>query len=327
MKCTSITLKGDRCKNNAKKDGKCMRHIPIIKEVIQIIEEAIPTVEEIIPIIEEAIPTVEEVIPVVEEIILTVEEVIQEVSKEETIVKTTIEDIRRLRLSKLDPTGIDHRPIVKPIIDHYQIYQTQLQPYTFQTANLQSIYKKNTKINGACLNYIRNQQKDLKEYLIPHWNSSIFFASDEDHPHIFKFIITGLIGTPFENGIFLFDGDFSKCPYSPPDITLLTSSKIKFSPNISENGKICLNTWSSTYTILQILLTIQALILVENKESNIQRGTLQYGIINVIKYIDNFEPFQHIIKTHFKLKKNNIVSKYSSMFMHSFDVSKILNEL
>ena len=68
-------------------------------------------------------------------------------------------------------------------------------------------------------------------------------------------------------------------PHSPPKVTLLTTGKgsVRFNPNLYASGKVCLSllgTWhgpgweSSTSSILQVLVSIQSLIFVDDPYFN-----------------------------------------------------------
>ncbi|KAH7717023.1 hypothetical protein AAVH_15537, partial [Aphelenchoides avenae] len=91
-------------------------------------------------------------------------------------------------------------------------------------------------------------------------------------------LIIGPVGTPYANGCFLFDvyqpPDY---PNSPPHVQLTTTGNgtVRFNPNLYACGKVCLsllNTWlgfpkerwSPSSSLLQVLVSIQALILVED---------------------------------------------------------------
>ena len=120
----------------------------------------------------------------------------------------------------------------------------------------------------------------------------------------------------------------------------------RFNPNLYADGKVCLSllgTWSgqskseqwiapsetsSGSTFLQLMLSIYSMIFTDypwynepgrerdisnaktNKHSNeynneIKNGTIKYAIINQLKYPEY--GFNGVIKTHFKLKKNEII--------------------
>jgi len=172
--------------------------------------------------------------------------------------------------------------------------------------------------------------------------SSTFLRVDQDRPDVMTAIITGPPGTPYSNGCFEFHiycpSDYPKVP---PLVNLETTGhgSVRFNPNLYNCGKVCLSllgTWSGqqneqwnekTSTILQVLVSIQSLIMVERpyynepgyesqmgtysgeKQSkayvdNIRVQTIRWAMVDQLK---NPSPgYEDAIKTHFKLKKQVI---------------------
>lgn len=115
------------------------------------------------------------------------------------------------------------------------------------------------------------------------FESSIFFRIDNNRIDIMKALITGPDNTPYSNGCFVFDiycpSDY---PEVPPLVNLETTGaqSVRFNPNLYNCGKVCLSllgTWSGgtnekwnskTSTLLQVLVSIQSLILVEQPYFN-----------------------------------------------------------
>lgn len=107
-------------------------------------------------------------------------------------------------------------------------------------------------------------------------SSSIFVRYDVDRPDIMKVLITGPADTPYSGGCFEFDVYFpSNYPMLPMKVHLVTTGHktVRFNPNLYENGKVCLSLlgtfagrpeekWNPTSTLLQVLVSIQSLILV-----------------------------------------------------------------
>jgi len=93
-------------------------------------------------------------------------------------------------------------------------------------------------------------------------------------------LIIGPEGTPYENGCFCFDIFIPmEYPEKPPKVQFRTTGngRVRFNPNLYKNGKVCLSllgTWAGPgwdakhSTILQVLLSIQSLILVEQPYFN-----------------------------------------------------------
>lgn len=113
--------------------------------------------------------------------------------------------------------------------------------------------------------------------------SSVWMVVNEDRMDWCKAMISGPSGTPYENGLFVFDillpNDY---PYVPPKVNLQTTGygSVRFNPNLYNCGKVCLSllgTWSGsqgetwnerTSTLLQVLVSIQSLIFVADPYFN-----------------------------------------------------------
>ncbi|KAG0588405.1 hypothetical protein KC19_2G240500 [Ceratodon purpureus] len=112
------------------------------------------------------------------------------------------------------------------------------------------------------------------------WESGIHLCVDQHRMDVLRALIIGPSGTPYQNGIFLFDiflpPDY---PQVPPSVHFLTTGggKVRFNPNLYNTGKICLSllgTWSGPgwtpgkSTLLQVLVSIQSLIFVQDPYYN-----------------------------------------------------------
>jgi ubiquitin-protein ligase len=175
-------------------------------------------------------------------------------------------------------------------------------------------------------------------------DSSIFFRYDEANTTIMKFLIIPQPDTPYAYGCFEFDmylkSDF---PNTPPHVEIITTGggKFRFNPNLYDNGKVCLSllgtwsgkegeSWTSSSTILQVLLSIQSIIFCEEpyfnepgyeRERGTEKGkiisnkynepvrfhTLMLAMVNQLKS-PSFG-FETVIKTHFKLMQDKIYKK------------------
>ncbi|KAG9189672.1 baculoviral IAP repeat-containing protein 6 (apollon) [Alternaria panax] len=105
--------------------------------------------------------------------------------------------------------------------------------------------------------------------------AGIFARYCENRPDMLKCVITGPVGTPYENGLFEFDFFCpAEYPNSPPHVNFKGTSggRININPNLYADGKVCLSllgTWSGEpwkageSTLLQVLISIQAMILCE----------------------------------------------------------------
>ncbi|KAH9257990.1 hypothetical protein BASA81_003553 [Batrachochytrium salamandrivorans] len=187
---------------------------------------------------------------------------------------------------------------------------------------------------------IHSELATLKSSLTVEWNSSVFCIVDENRMDVLQFMIVGPEGTPYQNGCFLFDCllplDY---PQAPPQVLIQTTGggKVRFNPNLYKDGKVCLsllNTWAGpswdpkTSTLLQVLISIQSLIMVPDPYFNepgmeSQRGmeaqsqqynaAVRYNCIRLAMYDMILHPpfaFDKICRTHFVLKKNEIKHQF-----------------
>ncbi|CAK1358256.1 unnamed protein product [Cercospora beticola] len=104
--------------------------------------------------------------------------------------------------------------------------------------------------------------------------NGIFVRYASSRPDLMKVLIIGPKDTPYENGLFEFDMFCSeKFPNEPPKMHFRTTAggTVRFNPNLYQDGKICLSLlgtwegepWSTKSTLLQVLVSIQSMILCE----------------------------------------------------------------
>merc|ERR1711871_1026926 len=189
----------------------------------------------------------------------------------------------------------------------------------------------------------KKELKQLKKSLPIHFGSSVFLRVDQSRPYVIQAMITGPNKTPYESGCFEFDAVFkSDYPNVEPKVLLETTGcgSVRFNPNLYDCGKVCLSllgTWrgqdgeswnKDTSTFLQVLVSIQSLILVEQpyfnepgweREMHTQRGKEKsFDYNDNIRYytfkwaiVDKFENppfgFEELTKNHFILKKEEIL--------------------
>lgn len=116
---------------------------------------------------------------------------------------------------------------------------------------------------------ISTMQKDtsLKE-------NGIYFYVNPDYICDIKAMMIGPKDTPYEGGFFFFqiDVDPIRYPMVPPKVKYLTTDgRVRFNPNLYENGKVCLSMigtwsgpgWAPCNTITSLLMAIQGLVLVD----------------------------------------------------------------
>jgi baculoviral IAP repeat-containing protein 6 len=237
-----------------------------------------------------------------------------------------------------------------------------MQPLQFGTIDIISTHlyysKKNIIPNRNAIKRIISEISSFKTGLPLNYESTIWLRISMNHMNLFSFIISGPKDTPYENGLFEFHVFLpDNYPLLPPEILLATTGNgsVRFNPNLYNNGKVCLSllgTWSGdesekwnakTSTFLQVLVSIQSLIFVEDpyfnepgyeKEINTVKGhnnnnkynnklqieTIRWAMINIIK-----NPplgYEEIIKKHFELKKDYIINQVDNWLEHTETIYK-----
>lgn len=178
-----------------------------------------------------------------------------------------------------------------------------------------------------------------------HPSSSVFLRVDTSSVNCMQALITGPANTPYANGCFLFDVYCGPSyPRKPPLVNLATTGggSVRFNPNLYANGKVCLSllgTWGGasdeqwdekTSTLLQVFVSIQALIFVEmpyfnepsfevligtplgwmaNKRYNdgLKPATVTFAMVDMIRH----PPlgFEDVVRTHFSLKREEVLKQ------------------
>ena len=176
-------------------------------------------------------------------------------------------------------------------------------------------------------------------------SSSIWARVKESAMHYWRAMISGPEGTPYASGIFVFDILCpSEYPNVAPKVNLQTTGggSVRFNPNLYNCGKVCLSllgTWQGdqgeswhpkTSTLLQVLMSVQALILVPDPFFNepgyertrgtpegdrqsraynetIREATIRYAMIEQIKK-PSAELKQPIIE-HFRMRRDAILAQ------------------
>ena len=175
------------------------------------------------------------------------------------------------------------------------------------------------------------------------WDASILINYSKDNINLMTSIITGPKDTPYHNGLFEFHMYFpDSYPKNPPKVLIETNGngKVRFNPNLySGEGKVCLSllgtwsgegaeVWNNKSTSLQVLNSIQSLILVDEPyfnepgwekqmhtesgkrkcfdyKDNIRLQTIKWAINNHIK--NPPYGFEGFVKDHFFAKKDELI--------------------
>ncbi|KAG7962309.1 hypothetical protein I3843_09G060500 [Carya illinoinensis] len=174
-------------------------------------------------------------------------------------------------------------------------------------------------------------EKDLPE--------TIYVRVFDGRMDLLRAAIVGAPGTPYHDGLFFFDIFLpTEYPYEPP-LVHYNSGGLRVNPNLYESGKVCLsllNTWTGTgsevwnpgsSTILQVLLSLQALVLNEKPYFNEAGYDKQIGRAegekNSVSYNENAflvtcksmlyllqkppKHFEALVEEHFRQRAESIV--------------------
>ncbi|XP_026417597.1 putative ubiquitin-conjugating enzyme E2 38 [Papaver somniferum] len=196
-----------------------------------------------------------------------------------------------------------------------------------------------TESTQASQKWVKAIQRDwrLLEKDLP---DTIFVRAYEERMDLLRAVIVGAAGTPYHDGLFFFDVYFpSDYPDTPPLVNY-HAHNLRLNPNLYNSGYVCLsllNTWQGhtverwtpgQSTMLQVLLSIQALVLNEKPyfnepgyefEAGTVRGeklsqeynedtfilsckTMQYTLKNPPKH------FEEYVLGHFRLRAQTILA-------------------
>lgn len=121
--------------------------------------------------------------------------------------------------------------------------------------------------------------------------AGVWVKTFEDRLDLLSVLIEGPKKTPYEDGIFIFDIQLGpEYPKTPPLCHYISYCSDRLNPNLYEDGKVCvslLGTWSgrgtevwnpTTSTLLQVIVSIQGLILVDEPYFNEAGYEKQKGI-------------------------------------------------
>eukprot|EP00172_Hildenbrandia_rubra_P004661 Plantae.Rhodophyta-Hildenbrandia_rubra.ctg988.p1 GENE.Plantae.Rhodophyta-Hildenbrandia_rubra.ctg988~~Plantae.Rhodophyta-Hildenbrandia_rubra.ctg988.p1 ORF type:complete len:940 (+),score=179.20 Plantae.Rhodophyta-Hildenbrandia_rubra.ctg988:2332-5151(+) len=191
---------------------------------------------------------------------------------------------------------------------------------------------------GKAMRRIATEVASLSTTLPLSAGSTILLRVDEERYDYLKACIFGPEGSPYAHGAFIFDiylpADY---PNVPPKFRLLTTGggSVRFNPNLYACGKVCLSLlgtwsgpgWTKASTLLQVLVSIQSLILVqepyfnepgfegtigtsagekasESYNTSVRLNNMRHAMLGNIQ--NPPEEFRDAIRTHFKLKRDII---------------------
>jgi len=177
------------------------------------------------------------------------------------------------------------------------------------------------------LRTVRSEIRLLQSSLPP----GIVVKGFEERLDLFSAVIHGPRNTPYEGGLFFFDFQLpAEYPAAPPAAHYISFCSDRLNPNLYEDGKVCVSllgtwqgrgseTWSAGSNLLQLLVSIQGLILVREpyfneagyeKQKGAQQGSensRMYNEMAVLKLVQSMTrlvraphpPFQAEVRAHF----------------------------
>ncbi|XP_059621124.1 (E3-independent) E2 ubiquitin-conjugating enzyme [Phlebotomus argentipes] len=184
--------------------------------------------------------------------------------------------------------------------------------------------------------------------------SGVWVRAFEDRVDLFSVMIEGPKNTPYEDGMFLFDIQLSdEYPLMPPLCYYISYCSDRLNPNLYEDGKVCVSllgtwsgrgseTWGPDSSLLQVIVSIQGLILVAEPYYNEagyekQKGTQQgmensrmYNEMAVIKLVQSMTKlmcsppaiFKEQIVRHFEEKGFAMYERIKSWLDLSMEIEK-----
>ncbi|XP_045691730.1 (E3-independent) E2 ubiquitin-conjugating enzyme isoform X2 [Phyllostomus hastatus] len=172
----------------------------------------------------------------------------------------------------------------------------------------------------------------------------IMVKTFEDRMDLFSALIKGPTRTPYEDGLYLFDIQLPNIyPAVPPHFCYLSQCSGRLNPNLYDNGKVCVSLlgtwigkgterWTSKSSLLQVLISIQGLILVNepyyneagfDSDRGLQEGyenSRCYNEMALIRVVQSMtqlvrrppEVFQQEIRQHFRAGGWRLVRRIES---------------
>ncbi|XP_024991051.1 putative ubiquitin-conjugating enzyme E2 38 [Cynara cardunculus var. scolymus] len=185
---------------------------------------------------------------------------------------------------------------------------------------------------------------------------TIFVRAYETRMDLLRAVVVGAAGTPYHDGLFVFDMHLPPTYPDSPPMVYYYSRGLRLNPNLYESGKVCLsllNTWAgignenwvpNRSTMLQVLLSIQALILndkpffnepghddmypgaVGEKKSKIYNERTFILSLKTMMYTLGRPPkhFEDLVVGHFRSRAHAILSACRA-YMEGFEVGLMVN--
>uniref|UniRef100_A0A3Q1GA84 (E3-independent) E2 ubiquitin-conjugating enzyme n=1 Tax=Acanthochromis polyacanthus TaxID=80966 RepID=A0A3Q1GA84_9TELE len=178
----------------------------------------------------------------------------------------------------------------------------------------------------------------------------IMVKTFEDRMDLFSALIKGPTRTPYEDGLFLFDIQLPNIyPAVPPLFRYLSQCSGRLNPNLYDNGKVCVSLlgtwigkgterWTSKSSLLQVLISIQGLILVNepyyneagfDSDRGLQEGYENSRCYNEMALIKMVQSMTQLLQNPVEVFKQEIQEHFSCngwRLVHRLEAWLELNE-
>ncbi|TRY69586.1 hypothetical protein TCAL_05230 [Tigriopus californicus] len=173
------------------------------------------------------------------------------------------------------------------------------------------------------IKFVRKEVNLLKTNL----PEGIFVKAFEDRMDLYSVMIKGPQNTPYEDGLFFFDFQLTAdYPKTPPVCHYISYCSDRLNPNLYEDGKVCVSllgtwsgkgteTWSPNSNMLQLLVSIQGLILVSEpyfneagyeRQKGSQQGTENSRMYNEMVVLKLIQSMTKLIQNPPPVFKSNV---------------------
>jgi len=284
------------------------------------------------------------------ELVKTVNDYIKMTKNTDNEINTICQKIINLDIQHIEKEKITINKNSYDFLKEYQFNSVTFKSFSFKDIN---------NISATASRRIIREFSSLQKSLPFNYETSIFLRYDENNMNKIKFMIIGPKDTPYQDGCYIFDMILPETyPTKHPSVNFLTTGKgtVRFNPNLYNCGKVCLSllgtwqgeSWNENSTILQVLVSIQSLILIDHpyfnepayqssfgtasgmNHSKSYNKDIQYNNIKwaIIDNILNPPPeFEDIIKIHFSIKKNEIVKLAEDWSKTNSNIQNIISNL
>lgn len=249
-------------------------------------------------------------------------------------------------LTKFEVFSSVHRKIPILIDEKYNNLKSYIFDYSdFMFQDMHYFHKEPRSNSSFLIKRLKNEFDLFYDYIPFNYNSSFFVRADKNFPQFVKLLISGPRGSPYENGLYLFDVYFpSNYPNAPPKMRFMTTGdgSFRFNPNLDNFGRVCLSliggwtgngleNWEPTKSnfaqviiaitqffftdriiesqpgIETLMQTAEGVYQNEGYGNIVRANNLTYAIIEQIKNYKYNVVFSDIIKEYFGIKAVEIV--------------------